>query len=131
AETGAASVFCPTSNLFLGSGLFDYQTTRDAEVEVALATDVGAGTTFSMISTVADAYKVAQLTGTPLAPARMLYLATLAGAQALCIDQQVGNLSVGKEADFVVLDAEATPLLARRSRLARNVTEKLFALFIL
>lgn len=130
-ESGAASVFCPTSNLFLGSGLFDYQQTRAAEVQVGLATDVGAGTTFSMIRTVADAYKVAQLTDTPLSPARMLFLATLSGAQALSIDEYVGNLSVGKEADFVVLDPKAIPLMARRTSLARTVAEKLFALFIL
>lgn len=131
AETGAVSVFCPTSNMFLGSGLFDYGETRAADVQVALATDVGAGTTFSMIRTVADAYKVAQLTNTSLSPARMLYLATLAGAQALSIDEYVGNLSVGKEADFVVLNPEATPLMARRVSLARNISEQLFTLFTL
>lgn len=128
---GAASVFCPTSNLFLGSGLFDYRQTRAADVEVALATDVGGGTTFSMIRTVADAYKVAQLTDTRLSPARMLYLATLAGAQALSMDGYVGNLSVGKEADFVVLDPQTIPLLARRISYAETISEKLFALFIL
>lgn len=131
AEAGAASVFCPTSNLFLGSGLFDYQQTRAADVDVALATDVGAGTTFSMIKTVADAYKVAQLTDTPLSPQRMLYLATLAGAEGLSIDDRVGNLSVGKEADFVVLDPQATPLMARRTSRAHTLVEQLFALFIL
>lgn len=131
AQAGAASVFCPTSNMFLGSGLFNYRQTRAANVDVALATDVGAGTTFSMIRTVADAYKVAQLTDTPMSPARMLYLATLAGAQALSIDDCVGNLSVGKEADFVVLDPQTVPLLARRIACAETIAEKLFALFIL
>lgn len=131
AEAGAASVFCPTSNLFLGSGLFNYRQTRDADINVALATDVGAGSTFSMIKTVADAYKVAQLTDTPLSPARMLYLATLAGAEGLSVADRVGNLSVGKEADFVVLNPQATPLMARRTGLARTVAEKMFALFIL
>lgn len=131
AATGAASVFCPTSNLFLGSGLFNYQEARAAQVDVALATDVGGGTTFSMIRTMADAYKVAQLTGTRLSPARMLYLATLSGAKALAVDDCIGNLSVGKEADFVVLDPQAIPLLARREKLAPTIPEKLFALFIL
>src|SRR5699024_478949 len=131
AETGAAAVFCPTSNLFLGSGLFDYRQTRATNVDVALATDVGGGTTFSMLRTAADAYKVAQFSDTPLAPARMLYLATLAGAQALAIDTCVGNLQVGKEADFVVLDPTAIPLLARRCARAETIAEKLFAMFIL
>lgn len=131
AATGAAAVFCPTSNLFLGSGLFDYEETRAANVDVALATDVGGGTTFSMIRTVADAYKVSQFRGTSLSPARMLYLATLSGAQALSVDDRIGNLSVGKEADFVVLDTDTIPLLARRAKMAQTITEKLFALFIL
>lgn len=130
-ETGATSVFCPTSNLFLGSGLFNYRETKLADVAVALATDVGAGASFSMIRTMCDAYKVAQLTDSPMSPARMLYLATLAGAEGLSIEDRVGNLSVGKEADFVVLDPEATPLLARRTSLAHDVAEKLFAIFIL
>src|SRR5699024_2285748 len=117
--------------LFLGSGLFDYDATRAAEIEVALATDVGGGTTFSMIRTMAEAYKVAQFTGPSLSPARLLYLGTLSGAQALAVDDRIGNLGVGKEADFVVLDTDTIPLLARRAKMAQTIPEKLFALFIL
>jgi len=131
AETGAVAVFCPTSNLFLGSGLFDYEQKRRDGVATALATDVGAGTSFSMIQTVAEAYKVAQLTGTALSAGRLLYLATLAGARALDIDDCVGSFREGREADFVVLDPQATPLMARRHAHAQTVAEKLFALFIL
>ncbi len=131
AEAGAVAVFCPTSNLFLGSGLFDYASTRGAGVTTALATDVGGGTSFSMIRTVAEAYKVAQLTGPVLSPARLLYLATLAGAQALDSADAIGSLRAGREADFVVLDPNATPLLARRNARATTIAEKLFALFML
>src|SRR5699024_2384456 len=131
AATGAVTVFCPTSNLFLGSGLFEHGATRAAGTQVAMGTDVGGGTSFSMLRTAAEAYKVSQMTNTPLSPARMLYLATLAGAESLAIDDSVGNLSVGKEADFVVLDPGATPLLARRTARAATIAEKLFALFIL
>lgn len=131
AETGAATVFCPTSNLFLGSGLFDYEQKRRDGVSTALATDVGGGTSFSMIQTVAEAYKVAQLTGTALSAGRLLYLATLAGARALDIDDRVGSFRAGREADFVVLDPQSTPLMARRQDHAETIVEKLFALFIL
>lgn len=131
AETGAVAVFCPTSNLFLGSGLFDYARMRGDGVTTSLATDVGAGTSFSMIQTVAEAYKVSQLTGTALSAPRLLYLATLAGAQALDIDDRVGRFDAGHEADFVVLDPKATPLMARRNGTAETVAEQLFALFIL
>ncbi len=130
-EAGGAAVFCPTSNLFMASGLFDHDATAAAKVRIALGTDVGGGTSFSMIRTVAEAYKVAHFTGTPLAPARLLYLATLAGAQALAIDDRVGNLGVGKEADFLVLDPGPTPLMARRMSFTTNVAEKLFTLFML
>lgn len=131
AEAGAVAVFCPTSNLFLGSGLFDYGRMHDNGVTTALATDVGGGTSFSMIRTVAQAYQVSQLMGTALSPARLLYLATLAGAEALKIDDRVGRFGTGHEADFVVLDPQATPLIARRTVHAGTVAEKLFALFIL
>ncbi|WP_435103970.1 guanine deaminase [Arhodomonas sp. AD133] len=131
AETGAVAGFCPTSNLFLGSGLFDYATARSDGVKVGLATDVGAGTSFSMIRTVAEAYKVAQLQGTALSPARLLYLATLAGAEALAVADRIGSFREGNEADFVVLDPTATPLMARRHAHTESVEEQLFALFTL
>jgi guanine deaminase len=131
ASSGAAMAFCPTSNLFLGSGLFDMDAARAVNARIGLGTDVGAGSSFSMLQTLAEAYKVAQLSGQTLSPQRALYLATLGSAKALYIDDQVGNLAVGKEADFVVIDWECTPLMARRTRGTKQWTEKLFALFIL
>lgn len=131
ASSGAAMAFCPTSNLFLGSGLFDIDAARSVDARVGLGTDVGAGSSFSMLQTLAEAYKVAQLSGQTLSPHRALYLATLGSAKALYIDDLVGNLEVGKEADFVVIDWQCTPLMARRIQAARDWTEKLFALFML
>jgi guanine deaminase len=129
-SSGAAMAFCPTSNLFLGSGLFDIDAARSVNARVGLGTDVGGGTSFSMLQTLAEAYKVAQLSGQSLSPQRALYLATLGGAEALYIDDKVGNLAVGKEADFVVIDWECTPLMARRTRTTQDWKERLFALFM-
>ncbi len=131
AETGAVMGFCPTSNLFLGSGLFDYAAARSAGVRVGLATDVGGGTSMSMLRTAAEAYKVAQLRGTALSPARLLYLTTLAGAEALSVADRIGSFRAGCEADLVVLDPAATPMIARRTAAAETVAERLFALFTL
>ncbi|MGD8710804.1 MAG: amidohydrolase family protein, partial [Ectothiorhodospiraceae bacterium] len=131
AEAGAVAAFCPTSNLFLGSGLFDYGEATSQGVHVGLATDVGGGTSFSMIQTVAEAYKVSALKGLALAPERLLYLATLAGARALDLDDRIGSFREGNEADFLVLDPEATPLLARRMSYTESLSEKLFALLTL
>ena len=130
-ETGAAVAHCPTCNLFMGSGLFEMDRTMAAGGHVALGTDVGGGTTFSMLRVLHEAYKVAQMLGKTLSPYRAFYLATLAGAQALDLDTQIGNFLPGKEADFVVLDPCATPLLQRRMESAETLAEKLFALMIL
>jgi guanine deaminase len=129
--TGAAMVFCPTSNLFLGSGLFDLDAARRHRVAVAVGTDVGGGTSFSMLRTLDEAYKVAHLRHQRLSPFAALHLATLGGAKALRLDDRIGNFAPGKEADFVVLDVAATPLLARRMRFAATIDERLFALLIL
>jgi guanine deaminase len=131
AETGSAVAFCPTSNLFLGSGLFDLDEARRHGVGVALGTDVGAGTSFSLLATAAEAYKVGQLRGTALDPFHALYLATLAGARALKLEGLVGSLEPGHEADFLVLDPAATPLLARRTAASKSLADTLFALMIL
>jgi guanine deaminase len=131
AATGAAAAFCPTSNLFLGSGLFDIAATDAAEMRFALATDVGGGTSFSMLRTLGEAYKVAQLQGQHLTALRGFYLATLGGARALRLDDRIGSFAPGREADFIVLDPEATPLLARRMRSAKTLEERLFAWMIL
>jgi guanine deaminase len=130
--TRATVAHCPTSNLFLGSGLMDLRGMLDEGQPVALASDVGGGTSFSVLATMAAAYQVAQLRGgwTP-SVASLLYLATLAGARAMAADDLIGNFAPGKEADFVLLDPAATPLIARRCELARSVDEKLFVLMTL
>lgn len=131
AETGSAVAFCPTSNLFLGSGLFDLQKLEEHGVRVGLGTDVGAGTSFSQLQSLNEAYKVMQLQGKKLDPFKSLYLATLGGARALYLDDKIGNFQAGKDADFVVLDYKATPLLDYRMQQARSLAERLFALTIL
>ena len=131
AERGAAMSFCPTSNLFLGSGLFDLARARALGVRVGLGTDVGGGTSLSMLQTLNEAYKVLQLGGQSLSAASGFYLATLGGAHSLYLDDRIGNFAPGKEADFVVLDPRATPLLARRSAACTTLEERLFVLMML
>ncbi len=116
-NAGAAIAFCPTSNLFLGSGLFNLGKAKAIEqsVKVGLGTDVGAGTSFSLLQTMADAYKVIQLQGGQLSAFQAFYLATLGSAKALSLDDKLGSFDVGKEADFIVLDLQATPLMALRN----------------
>ena len=131
AKTGAAMAFCATSNLFLGSGLFDLQAAHEAGVRVGVGTDVGGGTSLSMLRTLDESYKVCQLAGRKLSPLRAFYLATLGGAAALYLDDRIGNFDSGKEADFVVLDPAATPIMARRTARTDTLDEKLFALMIM
>lgn len=114
AEAGAGLAHCPSSNLFLGSGLFDATTAWNAGVRVGLGSDVGAGPSLWAPSVVADAYKVSRLLGTPVNAGQMLYLATLAGAEALGVDAHVGSLEMGKDADVLVVDPAACPALAAR-----------------
>ena len=128
---GASAAFCPSSNLLLGSGLFSLKRACACGVTVGLGTDIGAGASFSLPHMMGEAYKVGQLGGDALEPLHAFYLATLAGAKALKIDTKVGNLSPGKEADFLVLDLAATPLLARRTARAETIAEKLFVLSVL
>uniref|UniRef100_UPI00374D5473 guanine deaminase n=1 Tax=Undibacterium sp. TaxID=1914977 RepID=UPI00374D5473 len=131
AETKSAVSLCATSNLFLGSGLFDFPRAQHAGVPLSLATDVGGGTSFSMLQTMNETYKVARMGGTYLPAARMFYLATLGGARAMQLEGTIGNFAKNAEADFIVLDPQATPLLARRSARTDNVEELLFALALL
>ncbi len=131
AATGAAMSFCPTSNLFLGSGLFDLDRAHDLGVRVGIGTDVGAGTSFSMLQTLNEAYKVLQLRGQSLSAERAFYLATLGGARSLYLDHRIGNFAPGKEADFVVIDPHATALMTRRMAGARTLAERLFVLMML
>lgn len=128
AETGSAVAFCPTSNLFLGSGLFNLPQAERFKVNVGLGTDVGAGTSFSLLNTLNEAYKVMQLQGAQLHPFKSLYLATLGGARALRLDDRIGSLRPGNEADFVVLDYKATPLLDYRLQQSTSIEETLFVL---
>lgn len=131
AEAGAAIAHCPTSNLFLGSGLFDLARADSHGVKTALGTDIGAGTSFSMLTTAAAACSVAQMRGSPLDPLRAFYLATLGGARALGLEDRIGGFAPGAEADFVALDPAATPLLARRLKGVGDIREILFALMVL
>ena len=112
AETRTAAAVCPTSNLFLGSGLFDFPAARAAGMRVGLGTDVGGGTSFSLLRTMSEAYKVAQMAGHGLSPWRAFYLATLGGAHALALDDRIGNFEPGKETDFLVLRLDSTALIA-------------------
>ena len=131
AESGTVLAHCPTSNLFLGSGLFEMSRLTDKGVGFALGTDIGGGTSFSMFKTLAEAYKIQQLQDYSLHPDRAFYLATLGGAKALSLDHCIGNFQTGKEADFIVLDPSTTPLMRFRMEHCQNITEKLFVFAIL
>ena len=131
AGSGAAAAHCPTSNMFLGSGLFDMRRLRELQVRVGLGTDVGGGTSLSLLKTMREAYKVLHLQQQPLPPGRALYLATLGAAEALYLDDRIGNFEVGKEADFIVLDPQGTSISAHRTALAASPGELLFALIVL
>ncbi|MFK8330018.1 guanine deaminase [Pseudomonas sp. BJa5] len=131
AETGSAVAFCPTSNLFLGSGLFNLPQAEKFKVKVGLGTDVGAGTSFSLLNTLNEAYKVMQLQGARLSPFKSLYLATLGGARALSLDDRIGSLQAGNDADFVVLDYKATALMDYRIQQSNSIDETLFVLMTL
>ncbi len=131
ATLGGAAAFCPTSNLFLGSGLFDLAAMREAGVSCGLGTDVGGGTSLSLLRTASEAYKVLHLQEQGLPATRALYLATLGAAEALYLEDRIGNFEAGKEADFVVLDYEGSSLTSRRCAAAQTIEEKLFALMTL
>ena len=131
AQAGAAAAFCPTSNLQLGSGLFDLTAADAAGMRFAMGTDVGAGSSFSMLRTLAAAYQVAQLAQQSLPALRAFYLATLGGARTLGLEGEVGSLAVGSEADFIILDLQPTALIARRTARARTLAEKLLILMTL
>lgn len=123
--------FCPTSNLFLGSGLCDLRRLDRFNVKVGIGTDVGAGTSFSLLQTLNEAYKVLRLQNHTMDPFESLYRITRGGAKALGLEHRIGSLAKSYDADFVVLDYHATPLLRYRTGLARNLQEKLFALIML
>ena len=129
AEAGAAIAHCPTSNNFLGSGLMSI--TRNQPVQIGLATDIGGGTSYSMLQTMAEAYKVQMLNGLKLSGADLFHLATLGNARILKTADSTGSLDIGKFADVVVLDPKATPVLASRNDLSNSIEDVLFALALL
>lgn len=133
-ETGSGISHCPTSNLFIGSGLFDMKKLRDtrrAPITVGLATDVGGGSSFSMFATMRAAYEIAQLKGYSLHPAKAYYLATMGSAALLRMSDRIGNLEAGKFADIIVIDPRSTPLIDQRVRRANEISDVLFAQMIL
>jgi guanine deaminase len=131
AETGTRIAFCPTSNTFLGSGLFDFRSARETGVSVGLASDVGGGTSLSMLATMAEAYKVCRLRGQTLTPWQAFYLATLGNARVLHQSDQTGSFRPGRHADFVVLDQNASPALNMKQAYTHTLAETLFNLMIL
>ncbi len=132
-ETGSVVVHCPTSNTFLGSGLFDIDHVGDRRrpVRLSVATDIGGGTSYSLLATLGEAYKVARLAGRRLGSLRAFYLATLGNARALGLGGEIGSLEPGQFADLVVLDPCATPVLARRQELSESLADVLFSLMLL
>jgi guanine deaminase len=127
-ESGAAIAHCPTSNQFLGSGLFNIANALNPArpVRVGLASDIGAGTSFSMLQTLNETYKVARLNGHALTAGHAFYLATRGTAKALYLDKHIGSVAVGMEADVIVLDLKSTPLIDFRMRHCRDIHEVLF-----
>lgn len=129
AETGSKIAFCPTSNLFIGSGLFDLRRVRAAGVGVTLATDVGGGTSYSMLRTAAEAYKICQLNGLNWSPSEAFHMMTRGNAAGLGLADRVGSIAVGMEADIVALNPSATPAMAHRMESAGDDLDA--ALFVL
>lgn len=128
ADTGAVAVSCPTSNLFLGSGLYDYAAMRVAGVTTALATDIGGGTSYSMLQTLDAFYKVQQLNGGRLDPLTSFYLMTLGNARAIGLDTEIGAIQPGSAADLVILNSAATPAMAIKQERVEALWEELFLL---
>ena len=132
-DSGSVAAFCPTSNLFIGSGLFDLGAARDPRhpIKVGMATDVGGGTSYSMLRTLAEAYKVLQLQGQNLPALEAFYAITRGNARALSLDGTIGALEPGHEADVTVLSARATPAMAHRRERVETLEEELFLLMTL
>ena len=131
ADSGSKVVLCPRSNLFLGSGLFAIDKLEDFEIEMALASDVGGGDSFSMFQVMNEAYKICRLNDYNLDPVKAFYLTTLAAAKVLNMDDIIGNFEVNKEADFIVLDLSATELITEKLKVAKDINDILFSLMTL
>jgi guanine deaminase len=125
-EVGGALIHCPTSNTFIGSGLFDMDRALAHNMRVGLATDTGGGSSFSMLRTMAAAYEVAQLKGRALHPSELLWLATVGSARTLRLDDKIGRLQPGFEADLTVLNLASTPAIAQRAAQADDIWQALF-----
>tara|TARA_R110002074_G_scaffold163154_1_gene322078 strand:+ start:1528 stop:2823 length:1296 start_codon:yes stop_codon:yes gene_type:complete len=126
-ETGAALVHCPTSNTFIGSGLFDMAGLTARGIACGLATDTGGGSSFSMLRTMAAAYEIGQLRATPLHAAQLIWLATAGSAKSLHLHSNIGTIKDGMEADLTILNLASTPAIAQRAAAARDIWESLFA----
>ncbi|MFO8125378.1 guanine deaminase [Yoonia sp.] len=126
AEVGAAVVHCPTSNTFIGSGLFDLMGLAKTSLSIGLATDTGGGSSFSMLRTMAAAYEIGQLRGTALHPAQLMWLATEGSAGALKMSGEIGRLGVGAAADITVLDLHSTPAIMQRAQRAVDIWDAVF-----
>jgi len=126
ADVGAALIHCPTSNTFIGSGLFDTFGLAARHIRTGLATDTGGGSSFSMLRTMAAAYEIGQLRGTALHPSQLMWLATEGSAQALHMSGQIGHLGAGAMADIIVLDLASTPAIAQRHARATDIWDALF-----
>ena len=131
ADSGSKVVLCPRSNLFLGSGLFAIDKLEDFGIEMALASDVGGGDSFSMFQVMNEAYKICRLNDYNLDPVKAFYLTTLAAAKVLNMDDSIGNFEVNKEADFIVLDLSATELITEKPKVAKDINDILFSLMTL
>ena len=129
-ETGSVAVFCPTSNLFLGSGLFPLRALkrRQKPVRVSVASDIGGGTSYSMLKTLDEAYKILQLQGERLNPFDSFYMMTRGNAEALSLADRIGTLEPGSDADLTVLDMAATPAMALRAEVVNSLADELFLL---
>lgn len=138
AQTGAAAAICPTSNAFLGSGFFDFSAGKSHHMAMGLASDVGGGTSMNVFRTMRAAYETARVdlpkqgrAATTLSPSYLWWLHTAGAAQALDLAGVVGNLQPGCEADFVVINPKATPMLARKAHVCETLDEQLFAMIVL
>ncbi len=126
-ETGAALVHCPTSNTFIGSGLFDMKGLTARQIPVGLATDTGGGSSFSMLRTMAAAYEIGQLRHNPLHAAQLIWLATAGSARSLHLQDKIGTLAPNREADLTILNLASTPAIAQRAAEAQDHWDSLFA----
>ena len=127
-ETKSVAVHCPTSNLFLGSGLFKYRELEEKRVRTAIATDVGGGTSFSMLRTLDEAYKIQQLENYSLNPLASYFWSTMGNAECLGLQNQIGSIKTGSYADLIVLNSESTSLMRHRMEKCRTIEEELFIL---